>query len=655
MNVSKPNSPSRQKACLPHLTAMRRRFGLFGRDEDGSMVILTLFIFVFMLVMAGLGIDSMRHEMHRAHLQATLDSAVLAGAGASSDAEAKHVVEDYFAKAGMSQYLNAIGEDDIDIGLNSAYVTASAELEMDTYLMKLSGVDRLSTRAEATAQTRVPKLEIALVLDVSNSMNQSGTNGVSKMENLRRAARDFVTTILNSADPGNATISIVPFSTSVAPSQEIYDALLVDEKHLYSNCLVFDDDDYNSTALATDAAAANDISLIPMEQAIYTSRYGNFDALNQPWRSCYTEDGYRVMQFSTSEAALHAKIDSMIADGNTTGSLGIKWGAALLDPSFRDVTGTVVPVNYSDTETMKIIVMMGDGENTTTYFFPEDSKYRGENSDLFYTEYQDQQFKYAYYIYNSNYRWYGASNEWRCAEWYADCEYESVTKANYFMRDPEYTYGPGLLTTVASVVASLGNTTRAAACAALVSDGYGSEGSIPPEHHPTAWTNQNCSALEDSFWDAMMDDYMYYNIDEGTWMNGTDFVNLDEDAGFVMRQRYSWENAWGMMSPDEYGDITGIYDAYYEYENMASNVSGSQKNVRMDNVCGAAKNNGVVIYTIGYEVPKDGTAEQSLKKCATGYDTATKSTSYYYSVDGLDISDAFGSIAGNVQALRLTQ
>ncbi|MGK7752017.1 MULTISPECIES: Tad domain-containing protein [unclassified Roseovarius] len=628
---------------------------MFRKDEDGSLIILTLFIFIFMLVMAGLGIDSMRHEMHRAHLQATLDSAVLAGAGASSDEDAKHVVEDYFAKSGMAEYLNAIREEDIDIGLNATYVSASAKLDMDTYLMKLSGVEQLSAAARATAQTRVPKLEIALVLDVSNSMNENGTNRKTKMENLQKAAKEFVTTIIDSADPGNATISIVPFSTSVAPSQEIYDALLVDEQHRYSNCLVFDDDDYNSTALATDAAAANDISLIPLEQAIYTSRYGKFDALNQPWRSCYTEDGYRIMQFSSSEADLHAKIDSMIADGNTTGSLGVKWGAALLDPSFRDVTGTIVPVDYSDSETMKIIVMMGDGENTTTYFFPEDSQYRGENSDLFYTEYADQQFKYAYYIYNSNYRWYGSSNEWRCSEWYADCEYESVTKANYFMRDPEYTYGPGLLTTVASVVASLGNTVSATTCAALVGEGYGSEGSVPPEDYPADWDNHNCSTIEDSLWDAMMDDYMYYNIDEGEWMNGIDFVDLDEEPGFILRERYSWEEAWGMMSPREYGDITGIYDAYYEYENMDSNVSGSQKNTRMDNVCGAAKNNGVVIYTIGYEVPKNGTAETSLKKCATGYDPIEKSTAYYYSVDGLDISDAFGSIAGNVQALRLTQ
>ena len=63
-------------------------------------------MFLFMLVMAGLGIDMMRYEMERTHLQATLDSAVLAGAGAPIGSEVddvKAIIEDYFAKNDMSK------------------------------------------------------------------------------------------------------------------------------------------------------------------------------------------------------------------------------------------------------------------------------------------------------------------------------------------------------------------------------------------------------------------------------------------------------------------------------------------------------------------------------------------------------------------------
>ncbi|WP_428511950.1 hypothetical protein [Roseovarius sp.] len=221
------------------------------------------------------------------------------------------------------------------------------------------------------------------------------------------------------------------------------------------------------------------------------------------------------------------------------------------------------------------------------------------------------------------------------------------------MRDPEYTYGPGLLTTVANVLNGVSGS-RSSTCQSLINAGHGSNGSKKGSP-PQSWSDNDCDAIEDDIWDALMDDYMYLNVEDRTWINGTDFVNLDELDGFKKRKRLSWEEAWGLMSPEEYGDLIGIRDADDEYEDMSSNLNGSKKNTRMDKVCSAAKDNGVVIYTIGYEVPKDGTAETSLKKCATGYDPVEGSTAYYYSVDGLDISDAFGSIAGNVQALRLTQ
>ncbi|MEO1139971.1 MAG: Tad domain-containing protein [Pseudomonadota bacterium] len=627
---------------LSETTTIGRHAYLFRKDEEGSMVILTLFIFIFMLAMAGLGIDSMRHEMNRAHLQATLDSAVLAGAGSSTEAEAKAIVEDYFEKADMSEYLNAIGEDDIEMTLNSAKVTASAGMEMDTYLMKLSGVTTLSTSAEATAQTRIPKLEIALVLDVSNSMNSNG-----KIGNLRTAAKQFVTTIMDSVDPGNAVISIVPFSTSVAPSQEIYDALSVNETHEHSNCLFFTDDDYNDTALVTDLAAEDDLTLEPMTQAIYTSRYGNFESLNQSWRSCYTEDGYRIVPFSASKTDLHTKIDAMIADGNTTGSLGVKWGAALLDPTFRDVTAelissnhmdsslSAVPVDYTEPDTMKVIVMMGDGMNTTTYFFGENSAYRGKNSDLFHMKYQDEVFEYAYYIYNSNYRWYGSHNEWRCSQWYAECIYRDEEKSAFYMRDPDSTWNAGTLTSEGDGL----DVTPRAFCTNPAGNGL----------------EEPVVGCDDVLVDEALDDYWYYDIDNGEWIDGSTFVALDDDlSGFIHRERLNWEEAWGFMSPDEYGDITGIYLADDEYVDD-HNVNGSTKDQRMSNVCGAAKGKGVVIYTIGYEITAGGTAEQSLKDCASGYDPNANDTSYYYRVEGVDITDAFGSIAGNVQSLRLTQ
>ncbi len=632
------------------------RLRVFRRDEEGSMIVMTMFIFMFMMVMAGLGIDTMRHEMERARLQATLDSAVLAGAKAPFGKDPEVIVKDYFAKADMSKYLNPFKDGDIVNTLNASKVYATASMTMDTYLMKLSGVDSLSANAAATAETRIPKLEVALVLDVSGSMSGQ------KIQNLRSAAKTFVTTILNSGDPGAISVAVVPFSTSVTPSDEMFESLFVDEVHEYSTCIALDDEDFNSTGLVTDTDAENDGSATPLRQNIYTSLYGGFENLDWNWRSCMTDEAFRIMPFSASETDLHTKIDTLPASGTTTGDMGIKWGAAMLDPSFRSVTADLItsgtlpasmantPVDYATGDTMKVIVMMGDGENVTSYFFAENSAYRGDLSDMFNVEYQDEILDYAAYIYDPTYRLYGPGYEYLCDYWWWDCEYKPVDEITsaYHLRHPTWVNEPGLETTAETAVASVSE--AGPPCASLLENHFNGT----PKNNTGAWQNHECGAAVDAVLDSFLDDYWYYDLQNESWMTGTAYVDLKNSmSGFISRTQLPWEDAWSKLSPYEFSRITGDWAAYNEY--FDNGITGAEKNIRMDNVCTAAKNNNITIYTIGYMVEPNGTAEQSLKKCATGYDAHENASSYYYDVKDVDISTAFSSIAGSVQTLRLTQ
>lgn len=635
---------------------LRDRFAAFRREEEGSMIVMTLSIFMFMMVMAGLGIDTMRHEMERAKLQATLDSAVLAGAKVPHGGDAKAVVEDYFAKAEMSKYLDPIKDDDVHSSVNSSKVEASASMTMDTYLMKLSGVETLTANAEAVAQTSVPKLEVSLVLDVSGSMDGP------RITSLRTAAKQFATTILDSGEDGTVSISVVPFSTAVTPTSEMFEALHVDERHDYSTCLAFDDQDFNDISMVTKDDGEANPSLPLMRQSIYTNPYGVFKNLGYFYLSCFTGDEFRILPYSTNETQLHDKIQTLPAVGKTTGDLGIKWGAALLDPSFRDVTAALIesgtltasmsntPVDHTEGDTMKVIVMMGDGENTSNYTFKNDSEYRGDTSDMFDVTYQSEELDYAYFIFDERYKYYGAGYEWLCDYWYYGCVYTAsgVVESSYFLREPEPTYAEGLDTTIATAVNSVDS--AGPSCVALFENFFNGT----PKNNTGAWDNHECGAAEDAVIDAILDDYYYYNLENDYWMTGADFVSQRTDmAGFIGRRQMSWEETWGMIGPEGYANITGDWTPYDEYIDNA--VSGATKNTRMDAVCTAAKTNGIVIYTIGYQVPDNGTAEQSLKKCSTGYDPIEDASSYYYDVKNLDISTAFSSIAGNVKSLRLTQ
>ncbi len=75
-------------------------------------------------------------------------------------------------------------------------------------------------------------------------------------------------------------------------------------------------------------------------------------------------------------------------------------------------------------------------------------------------------------------------------------------------------------------------------------------------------------------------------------------------------------------------------------------TNSGTKNTRTRQICDAAKDAGIVVFTIGFEAPSDGLAV--LQNCAS-------SLSHYFDVQGLEIADAFTSIAYEITQLRLTQ
>jgi len=567
------------------------RLRQFTREDDGGAV-LTLFFFMAMILMAGLGIDTMRQEMERARLQATLDTAVLAGAGAPSGTEKteiKAIVEDYFAKMDMADYLHEIdidgqGDDDIETSLNATRVYAQASRTIDTHLMKLSGVETLSAAGASAAEVRTPKLEVSVVLDVSGSMYGS------KLSNLKSAAKEFVTTLLSASEPGDTVISLVPFSWSATPPQTVFDALAVDKTHEYSTCLKFRDNDFSHATLTSGASALS--GGLPVNQMIYTSVYGDFNDLDDTWRSCFTDAYMEFLPYSISEADLHAKIDALEAQGNTSGHQGMNWGAALLDPTFRQVSADLiasgevdsrlsnVPADYDEPDTLKVVVVMTDGANTTSYFFDQSSpQYRGKHSDLFLLEYQEMEFQYGFTKYNVDRKYYDDWAESYCQYGWFECVYEATgdVVSAYYLRD-------------------------------------GSQ---------------------------------YYDVEADDWLSESELDAIRGSEGFISEEQLDWEKAWGLMSPRYYGEITGNWGAWNDYVGSES-LSGSDKDARMRSVCGATKTQGTVIYSIGFEVSSGGRAEQVLTDCAS-------SPNHYYPASGTDISAAFSSIASNVQNLRLTQ
>jgi len=351
-----------------HLTAFRR-------EEDGTLIIFSLFIFVLMLMICGLALDLMRYETARSKLQATVDRAVLAAASLDQDLDAQTVVDDYFLKAGMQDFL---GDVTVQEGFNYREVTVSSSVDIDTHFFSMAGIETLTAPGNGAARESIGNVEISLVLDISGSMNNH-----NRLFNLKNAAEDFIDTVYGSAEDDTVSTSIIPYATQVSASPELAQHYnFGTEAHDHSYCVNFEANDFTTTSIShTDA----------LEQTLHFDPWYTASYLIRP--VCPDEPGRQIKPWSTNPEDLKDYVDDLTADGNTSTEIGLKWGLALLDPASRPVLSAMIqdgdvdtamegrPFNFNSTDSMKIIVVMTDGDNTSQFYMRD--AYRSGLTDTF--------------------------------------------------------------------------------------------------------------------------------------------------------------------------------------------------------------------------------------------------------------------------------
>ena len=598
----------KMKKLLSEDTSLRGLLRTLRRDEDGSIIIFSIMMFDLILWFGGMAVDLMRFETTRAKLQGTLDRAVLAAADLDQVLSPEAVCADYFEKAGMSGFLeNCI----VDEGLNYRVVTAIANAEMPLFFYDLPTVfsspfsaelSSLTVSGTSTAEERVTDVEVSLVLDVSGSMNRN-----SRIQNLRPAARDFVTTVLannTNAPQGLITISIVPYSAVVNPGTLIEPYLNINRSHDESACLLFEDSEFDTTALDLTATYEH---VSHFDPDWYSGDYGS-DALSDgdnliayPW--CHTGDHNAIIALTTSESDLHDAIDDLEPYGNTAIDMGVKWGAALLDPSTRTIVaglagqaGTGVPAiastrpeDFGQSDILKIIVLMTDGSNTYQY-------------DLF-----------------SDIKW-DQSRLW-------------------FDRSPT-TSGGSELTTQA-VAYNRTSVQWAGESTSTRSDDYfywnGASSSSQNQRYPRGFNDRDHYLLSGTTveYEGTGSGTMYdANVYNASWSDMMAIRVYNEIDGDWLWRAYSH----GYISYNEYKEPERGIDKYI--------VTSSEADDRLSDICEVARDQGIIIYTVAFEAPSGG--QIALRDCAS-------TPSHYFDVDGTDISNAFSAIASDIRALKLTQ
>jgi Flp pilus assembly protein TadG len=399
---AKNNRPSRGKDCLA--STRRPSVLCFAKGEDGSLLVLGMMMFLIMAMMGGLAIDLMRYEQRRTQLQQTLDRSVLAAAAMNQKLTGESVVTDYFAKAGMADKLDSVL---VDKGDNYRIVTATASSKMDTYFMHMMGVDELEADTAAVAEQRVSNIEVSMVLDISGSM------GGSRINKLRPAAKEFVTTVLAAAEAGHVSISIVPYNAQVDIGKSMMDSFNVNDNHAYSACVELPDSAFTTNDLSTTTAYVQNAHFDPYN---YTSGSSNM------LYNCPPQSGNIVTPPTDSESDLHAAITNLVVGGNTSIDVGVKWGAYLLNHNANSVIKNLVtagkvpskfnnrPLDPVTEDVLKVLVVMTDGENTTEYKIND--PYNSGNSNIFVHKTNDRVSVYFDRPNTTSDWWWPRTNSW---------------------------------------------------------------------------------------------------------------------------------------------------------------------------------------------------------------------------------------------------
>jgi hypothetical protein len=542
----------------------------FTRDEEGSTMVLGLFVFVSMLAAGGMAVDFMMAERERAEVQYTLDRAILAGAALSQPLNPKIVVEDYFDKSGLHDYNLLVKMPEEDNSLTSRRVEAFASSSVKNYFVNMVGVGDLVVSANGGAEERVQNVEISMVLDVSGSMGRSG-----RMGNMKTAALEFVETVLTENNVNRVSINLIPYNMQVNAGPVLSTALGTTTEHDSSYCVDFTSNQFAETTV---------------DDTETYQRTGHFDpfytTMDHPATSsddndrrlfmCPTTGYSEITYLSQNLSDLQDSINALQPGGNTSIDIGVRWGATLLDPtlnaamaempagsgSIGDPIFSNRPATYEDDDTIKLMVVMTDGVNTTQYTL--DDNYASGDSNVWMSD--DSTIMSIYDDYN---------NDYFITNTYYDNTYGD-----------KYKYGD-----------------------------FNNSGHI--------W---------------------YEGGEHNKWSN--DVYNFTGNA-----RRLSWPEVWETMGT-RYNAYYNQYrmrnwaSEYYDWRDGVTNsVSGSTKNNRLSSACNAAKENGVVIFSIGFEVTTSSAAV--MKDCAS-------SESHFYRVEGIEISDAFNAIAQTIQRLKLT-
>lgn len=184
-----------------------------GQDSSGAVAAIVGFGILVLVGAVGVAVDVGRGQMAQTKLQNALDAAGLAAGASINSSDMEAEVTKYlnvnFAQGTLGATITNINP---VLSQNGQLLTVSADARMPTSFMNIFGHSNMNLHAETEVTRNSKGMELAMVLDITGSMNDDG-----KLAALKTASYDLLDILFGPGQPtaDNLWVGIVPFSMGV--------------------------------------------------------------------------------------------------------------------------------------------------------------------------------------------------------------------------------------------------------------------------------------------------------------------------------------------------------------------------------------------------------------------------------------------------------
>ncbi|SOE18534.1 Flp pilus assembly protein TadG [Hoeflea halophila] len=315
-------------------------------DRSGNFGLIAATLAPLVIGAAGIAVDYSNALVERTHLQNALDAATLAVAKVDlTTLDRKKLFEAEFAGIYGSRSSD-VGKVQLtfshEVGVNYVALKTNAVLSMQTSFMRILGSETINVSATSGAYEAVSNVEIALVLDISSSMNDK------KMSELKSSSIEFINTVLTDENlkDQRVTISLIPYGGTVRLPKEIAKniKIIANPSHWstgkWNGCFQYDPGQFNADYIGGETLA-------------YVPDFYRWNKTN-PW--C-PKEGNELQGPTSDRQKLISTINNFQRSDGTGTDHGALWGLKTLSPDWKNK----FPASAADRP-------LPAGENNRKYF-----------------------------------------------------------------------------------------------------------------------------------------------------------------------------------------------------------------------------------------------------------------------------------------------